>query len=655
MPTKILVVDDETDLASLVRQYFRRKIADGTYDFRFAGGGQAALTTLRAEPDFDVVLLDINMPDLDGLAVLDQLPALLPTAQTVMVSAYSDMANIRAAMNRGAFDFVCKPVDFPDLEATLEKTIRSVEQLREVARLKALDALKSRFFDNITHEFRTPLTLIQAPTEKLLAELGENETALRHLTTVQRNAFRLHDLIDQLLALTRLEAGHQLVTLTSGDLGDFAGQLVGGFGNVAEQRGLHLTYENLLPGFYAFDADKIEHIVYNLVSNALKFTNAGGRVTVALQATAAGVRLHVADSGVGIRPEIVPFVFDRFFQADDSPLRPFTGTGIGLALVREYVELMRGTVGAASTPGQGSVFTVDLPLTPIEPEIVAGAALRPSLPVVFEGPAIAAGVRERLGQATGGVADDARPTVLVVEDSAELLDFIMESLPPAYRVLGANNGREAWEILPSELPDVVISDVLMPFMDGLELCRRIKTDAAYHHIAVLLLTARGEHAHVVDGLRVGADEYVGKPFHLDELLLRVRNLLDHQRNLRAHLQRQFSVPEAAFQPEKTQDVFLKNLYEALESHLDDSTFGVDELARAAAVSRRTLYRKLTAVTGLSAHELLRQYRLKRAVQFLQAGHNASETAYLVGYESPAHFSTVFKEFYGKPPMVFVRR
>lgn len=650
MPTKILVVDDEPDFASLIRQAFRQKIRDGAYEFHFVGGGLAALEALRVEPDFDVVLLDINMPDLDGLTVLEQVPDLLPTAQTVMVSAYGDMANIRAAMNRGAFDFVTKPIDFPDLEKTLEKTIRQVQNLREAARLKALDALKSRFFDNITHEFRTPLTLIQAPTEKLLAERSGDEPLRPALETVQRNAFRLRRLIDQLLALARLEAGFVAVVPTPGDLGGFVGQLVAGFLPVAEQRGIGLGYENGLSQPYAFDADKLEHVLHNLVGNALKFTDAGGRVDVSLQPTATGVRLTVADTGIGIRPHKLPHVFDRFFQADEAPVRPYTGTGVGLALVREYVELMGGVVLVESEVGKGSVFTVELPLE-IAGSVEADApALRPSLPVFFEGPEIASGVRER----PGSPPDGDRPTVLVVDDSPELLQFLVENLPSDYRVLAANHGREAWDILPTELPDVVISDVLMPFMDGQELCRLVKTTPATRHVAVLLLTARAEHAQVVEGLGLGADDYLAKPFHLDELLLRVRNLIARQQSLREHFQRQFREAEAPFQPERTDDVFLKKLYAEIEARLDDSTLGVDDLARAAAMSRRTLHRKLTAVAGFSPHELIRQYRLKRAAQLLRAGHNASETAYLVGYESPAHFSTVFKEFYGKTPMEFVK-
>jgi signal transduction histidine kinase/AraC-like DNA-binding protein len=659
MPAKILVVDDEPDLASLIRLRFRRQIADGTYAFWFVDGGRAALDLLRAEPDFDVVLLDINLPDLNGLAVLEHLPGLLPSGQTVMVSAYGDMANIRRAMNLGAFDFVMKPIAFPDLEKTLEKTILQVEILRETARLKALDALKSRFFDNITHEFRTPLTLIQAPTEKLLAGVSGDETLRHHLGTVQRNAFRLRRLIDQLLALARLEAGHETLRPLPGDAGAFVGQLVAAFAPLAEQRGLDFSYENGLSQPYAFDADKLEHVVHNLVGNALKFTGAGGRVAVRFHPTETGVRLTVADTGIGIRPQKLPHVFDRFFQADDAPVRPYTGTGVGLALVREYVELMGGAVAVASEVGKGSVFTVELPLNPAEPTGPDGPPPFPTLPVFFEGPEIAAGVRERPGSERADLpsapGNDDRPTVLVVEDSPELLQFLVEILPPDYRVLAANNGREAWEILPTELPDVVISDVLMPFMDGQELCRRVKTTPATRHVAVLLLTARAEHAHVVEGLALGADDYIAKPFYYEELLLRVRNLLDRQGHLREHFQRQFREAEAPFHPEHTDDQFLKSLYAAIEARLDDSTLGVDDLARAAAMSRRTLHRKLTAVAGLSPNELLRQYRLKRAAQLLRAGRTSAETAYLVGYESPAHFSTVFREFYGKTPTAFAER
>ena len=242
-----------------------------------------------------------------------------------------------------------------------------------------------------------------------------------------------------------------------------------------------------------------------------------------------------------------------------------------------------------------------------------------------------------------------KPLVLVVEDNPELNAFIAGELSDDYRVLTAVDGNEGFQLAQAELPDLVLSDLMMPGMDGYELTRRLKTDPATDHIAVVLLTAKTAQPSLMEGLQQGADDYVGKPFHVGELRLRIRNLLARQQTLRAHFQAQFNHPDEPIRVEAISDTFIKKLYTLLEARLDDSEFRVDELASDVGMSRRTLLRKLTSLTNMSVTDFIRQYRLKRSQEFLRQGHNVSETAYMVGYESPAHFSTMFRDFFGITP------
>ncbi|WP_128546515.1 response regulator [Larkinella soli] len=702
MSTRIIVVDDEPDLESLMQVRFRRKIQEGTYQFRFARSGREALSMIEAGEEFDVVLLDINMPGMNGLALLEQLPELMPVSRTVMVSAYGDMGNIRAAMNAGAFDFICKPLNWNDLEITIEKTARHVRLMRESRHLKVLNELKSRFFDNITHEFRTPLTLILAPVEKILQSNQYPEETLQSLEMVQRNARQLLRLINQLLDLAKLEAGHLAVSPTPGDLGEFVGQLVGSFDAVAEERHLRLVYRNDLREGYSFDAEKIEQIVYNLLSNAVKFSsrkpvadsNGARHQKILIRLTTADapdddtaeeteglrhfspvpgkaaessghrVRLTIRDFGIGIPADKLPYIFDRFYQIRPEPagsdaVMVQSGTGIGLALVKDLIELMDGSLTVSSEAGRGTRFRAELPLATVSESLRAVDGVRQPAP-----PVSLPLSRPVSGQASSGPKpaavpeDDPRstqPLVLVVEDNPELRDFLSRELSPLYRVLTAPDGREGWATAQAELPDLVISDIMMPVMDGYQLTHLIKSHPSTNHIAVVLLTARTAQPSRIEGLQQGADDYLEKPFHLDELHLRLRNLLKRQHHLRERFREQLVVPDGPSPLESVQDQWLSSLYATIERHLDDSAFGVEELAEKMAVSRRTLLRKTQGLTHLTPNELLRQYRLRRGAELLRAGHLVAETAYLVGFETPSHFSQCFKEVFHVTPSEFISR
>lgn len=527
---------------------------------------------------------------------------------------------------------------------------------REAENLKEVDELKTRFFTNITHEFRTPLSLILSPTEKLLADSDVGGTLRQTLILIHRNADHLLRLINQLMDLAKVEANRMTVELTRGDVQSFVGNVVEASREQAEKHGIRLLYEGgQSDGDALFDADKWEKIVTNLLSNALKFTPEGGEIRVCLspvETEPSACQIEVTDTGIGIAPEHLPRIFDRFYQqpADSSSMRAYGGTGIGLSLVRELVELLQGRISVESQPGFGTTFRVVLPIEqPVHSSgaapvrvTIANPAQRvdaPPLSMVAP-PALAAG-REK-------------PPILVVEDNDELRGFLVRELADRYRVLEAADGETGWQLAQNELPNVVVSDVMMPRMDGFALTRLLKSHADTNHIAVILLTAKVTHQSRMEGLQEGADEYLTKPFHLDELQLLLRNVLAQQARLRDHYRRELMELETAEPNVGSDNEFLQRTYQMLEMHLSNSALDVDWLADQLAMSRKTLYRKTHTLLHLAPNELIRTYRLRRAVELLRAGHSVAQTAYRVGYRTPAHFTTAFKEVYGKTPRAFIQ-
>ena len=526
---------------------------------------------------------------------------------------------------------------------------------REAEQLKAVDELKTRFFANITHEFRTPLSLILSPVEKLLQNPHFDAPTRQTLSLVQRNADQLLRLINQLLDLSKLEANRMAVSPMRGHVADFVNQLVESVRQRAEQQEITLMYESGdIAQELVFDADKWEKILTNLLSNALKFTDEGGQITLAFTPVWVGgavsaMQIRVADTGIGISPENLPHIFDRFYQIDSSRTRTYEGTGIGLSLVRELVEVLGGTISVESQPNIGTTFLVTLPVQP--------ASAQPDIPLVGVSGSTHAAVSapsETLPfrPANGALANEHHPQILVVEDNDELRGFLISELTDCYRVLSAADGEAGWQLAQSELPDLIISDVMMPRIDGYELTRRVKNHPHTSHIGVILLTAKAAHQSRLEGLQEGADDYLSKPFHLDELHLRVRNLLVHQQTLRDHYRHQFTQSDGPSPLATVTDVFLHQVHTLLESNLGNPLLDVDWLADQLAMSRKTLYRKIHSLVHLSPTDLIRQYRLRKAADLLRAGHSASQTAHLVGFKTPTYFATAFREFYQKTPGEF---
>jgi signal transduction histidine kinase/DNA-binding response OmpR family regulator/ligand-binding sensor domain-containing protein len=543
--------------------------------------------------------------------------------------------------------------------------------------LQEMDRVKTDFFTNVSHELRTPLTLILGPAEMLATE-PVDAVVREQGSLVLRNAQRLLTLINRLLDLSKLEAGALRLLPTSGDVARTVQQLVVAFEALAESREIKLRFETTaeqLP--LVFDEAKLEDILTNLLANALRFTPAGGEVLVRVAAEVAGplsgVRIVVQDSGVGIAATDLPHLFDRFYQASaltTGPLR--TGTGIGLALVRELTELHGGTVTASSIPGAGATFTVWLPagLRPVaETPPAVAATLSPVAGAVAELEAEAANPAEE----PATVSPDAE-LVLVIEDSAEIREFIRATLAAAgYRLLLATDGTAGVALAQAEVPDLVVSDVMMPGLDGYQVCAQLKASPATSHVPVVLLTAKSDPEARLEGLETGADSFLAKPFAPRELRAQVRNLLNLRRQIRARVAAALQptppdeetptqeVPLAAPDPlaahvaavaalPSADQKFLNRLNELILQHLDDEEFGVDQLGQEIGLSRTQLHRKLKAITGQSPGDCIRQTRLLRALALLQARvGTVAEVAYQVGFSSPNHFSTAFSKQFGYPP------
>jgi len=518
-------------------------------------------------------------------------------------------------------------------------------QQQQTEQLKAVDAMKSRFFTNITHEFRTPLSLIISPVEQLKRETSDERTR-KTLSTIKDNASRLLQLINQLLDLSKLDAGSMRLNVFRGRLDLFMADTVQSLLPLAERNQQELTWQCSLSQEYLFDAEKVRTILTNLIANALKFTPAGGKIQVNTdEYEVEKIRIVVRDTGIGIPADKLPFIFDRFFQADDSQTRAYEGTGIGLALVRELVLLMKGTVTAESWPNGGTSMTVVIPAAKAgnrDAQPWRPAATQHPVQLPYHMPLPVDGRK-------GKGAEPPSPLLLIVEDNEELLDFLWERVTHHFRVLAATNGVSALQIAREQLPDLVISDVMMPEMDGYALCRKLKQDSLTGHIAVILLTAKSAYDSRLAGLQMGADDYISKPFHLDELEARIGNLLDHQEKQRAHFRAQLRQEDMSSRPTPTENQFLKNIYAVIDEMIDDPQLGPSKLAERNAMSLRTLNRKLNVTIGLTAGDLIRQYRLQKSLLLLKEGRNVSEAAYLVGFETPAYFSQCFKDQYGVSP------
>ena len=562
------------------------------------------------------------------------------------------------------------------LNETLAKTNGELKRLNvelgekneELKRLneEVLELTHSRlvFFTNISHELRTPLTLIADPVEMLLEDTGIKGKSRELLKMVQRNALALQQLVSNILDFRKIQNGKMELKLYRFDIVKTLTTWVGDFQLTAERKQirLHLDVDDLKGSHEMIaDQEKISRIVFNLLSNALKYTPAGGEIFVSLKDEGANLRLDVRDTGKGISQDEADKIFERFFQAKGAA----SGTGIGLALVKSFVELHHGEARVESEQGKGSDFIVVIPrkqegdsqVIHNDVDIVdnsANASASEGKNVVDESVLqyIDDGDRSR-GKVQQLVSENTnRPTVLVIDDNTDIRQYERTLLQDEYIVLEAADGKEGLAVALKEVPDLVICDVMMPVMDGLEFTKQLKTNMATSHIPVIMLTAKNLEEHRAEGYEHGADSYITKPFHSKVLLARIENLL-RQRQLLKHLYQGTKETEKEISESLLEDrdkQFLKQLQAIIQKNLSDSEFGVEDMGQQIGLSRVQLYRKVKAMTGSSVVDLLRKARLAKARRLLETrSMSVSEVAYEVGFSAPSYFTKCFKEEYGMLP------
>lgn len=518
----------------------------------------------------------------------------------------------------------------------------------ESARLREVDQLKTRLYTNITHEFRTPLSVIKGMIEQAklyFASRSESKFELA-VQTVDRNAENLLRLVNQMLDLSKLEANALGLELIQADVVSYLDYIVQSFESYSESEAVSLIlYKEIDSLMMDYDPDKLLTIVSNLLSNAIKFTPAGKKVIFNIRTAKVNetqyLLLKIQDEGIGIPAQQLPYIFDRFYQVDSSSTRVGEGTGIGLALTKELVELMQGHIQVQSEEAKGSTFTVQLPIT--------RQAANMAVPIPSDTPYLPS-TEERLLEEEGVSDTSVLPSLLIVEDNPDVLSFLQLCLAEQYELASASNGRIGLEKALEMVPDLIISDVMMPELDGYQLCKRLKKDERTSHIPIILLTAKADEQAKIKGLEMGADAYLAKPFNKRELFVRLRKMLELRQKLQERYQLLGYVLPNTNTHHKQEDEFIRKVNLLLESHLGEEDFGVLQLTHQLGLSRSQVFKKLKALTGKSIAQYIRQYRLHRAKQLLDSTElSISEVAFGVGFKDPAYFSRSFADLYGMAP------
>jgi signal transduction histidine kinase/ligand-binding sensor domain-containing protein/CheY-like chemotaxis protein len=518
--------------------------------------------------------------------------------------------------------------------------------------LAEMDSLKSRFFANISHEFRTPLTLILGPL-KAMYDGTFTGNQQKTLGVMVRNGQRLLNLINQLLDISKLEAGKMQLQAAPTDLVTLLRHIAAAYRSLAEEKNIkYFFYPEAAELIAPVDQGKLEKVVHNLLSNAFKFTPAGGEIIMHLKAqNSQWASISVKDTGQGIPEDELDKVFDRFYQVDSSQTRVHEGSGLGMALAKELVTLHHGKISVASQLGKGATFTVQLPLSQDQlsaEETQATEAQKITEPLYPE--PTTQNQPDETAESTTLASENDAPLVLVVEDHPDMRQYIHQTLASRYQIKEASNGQEGVQIAKEMLPDLIISDVMMPEMNGYQLCEQLKSDEVTSHIPVMLLTAKADRSSKLSGLELGADDYLAKPFDQEELRLLVRNRIAERQKMREHFSREITLEPTAVKVSSLDEKFLQRVMQTVEEYIADPLFGVEVFSEAMGMSRMQLYRKLKALTDQSPNEFVRRIRLQRAANLLaQEAGTIADIAYQVGFHDPSYFTKMFQKQFGKTP------
>ena len=521
-------------------------------------------------------------------------------------------------------------------------------------KLRELDKAKSNFFANISHEFRTPLTLISGPIQKQLQKESLPDDERDNFEMMHRNSTRLLSLVDQLLDISKIEAGSLKLRVTEKELIPFIGSLTDGFTYAAKQNEQKYTV-NSNPSTKTtwFDKDVLEKIVTNLLSNAIKYTPTKGAIICDALVKENKFHFEVKNTGKGLSEEELTKVFERFYQLNENK----QGVGIGLALVKELVHLHKGTITVESIPDEWTTFKVVLP---INKEVFKEMEF-------FDRVAIKSTDEERINPEASGVTsevnivtdtskdidshqDSDNPILLIVDDNADIRTYVSTIFKDTYTILTAKNGQEGIELAIEHIPDIIISDIMMPVKNGIELCNTVKVDERTSHVPIILLTAKAGEENKIEGIKTGADDYVTKPFNEELLKLRVQKLIENRKKLQERYSQEVILRPKDIAITSIDEQFLQRLQKVLDDKLVESSFSIENFSKAVGMSRMQLHRKLKALTGLSATEFIRSQRLKLAAQLLKKSEiNVSQVGYSVGFNDHAYFSKCFREMYHCTP------
>lgn len=541
--------------------------------------------------------------------------------------------------------------DFKNVEDAKNKIEITLNELKIAqAQLQELDELKSRFFANISHEFRTPLTLIMGEVENVIAsDIHPADKKKLEIATI--NANKLLVLINQLLELSKIDAGNLELKKENGNLVSFLKNIFFSFESFSSSKHVSLHFHSETENInLAFDPEKMETIFYNLLSNAFKFTEGPGEISLAIKVIESEqIEIILTDTGIGIPSEQIPHIFNRFFQADSSSIRKHEGTGIGLALVKELVELHKGKISVSSKENKGTEFRILLPLSFEQSMSTPGknTIIKPAEKTSFNPEAQAAIQSEPSDSAE---SENHKKIILIVEDNSEVREYIKEQLVNDYHIKEAENGEEGLLAAEDQLPDLIVTDVMMPRMDGYEFCLKLRSNEKTSHIPIVMLTAKAGFDDKINGLETGIDAFITKPFRAKELKIRIKNLITQREQLRKRFSTATIIRPSEVSAISADQVFLKKTLTQIESNFHDENFSVEVLADKINMSVSQLNRKLNALIDQPAGQLIRSLRLQRAADLLNKNAaSVSEICYHLGFSDLSYFSRAFKKQFGRTP------